>query len=111
MAEISNPEETIQALNEIGFWEGETCRVTKAGKKLKIYLKARAVFDDGGRIKGYVGSYHDLNRYNQDEKRLRKTLKSTIQAIANTIEKRDPRLSAMLIALPNFHWQSPKRWG
>lgn len=51
---------------------------------------ARAVYNSEGKIKGYVGSYHNLNRHNQDEKRLRKTLKSTIQAIANTIEKRDP---------------------
>lgn len=90
MAGISNPKETLKALNEIGFWEGKTCRVTKAGKRLKVYLRARAVYEDDGKIKGYVSSYHDLNRHNQDEKRLRKTLKATIQAIANTIEKRDP---------------------
>jgi PAS domain S-box-containing protein len=89
-AETVPASDVIARLKSEGRWEGETRRLTKTGKKIPVYLKAKTLKDEDGNILGYLGTYFDLSPYKSLEKNLRKTLSSAIHAISVTVEKRDP---------------------
>jgi PAS domain S-box-containing protein len=96
----SNKEEVLQILKivkEVGEWSGELIARKKDGSTLDIQLSIAIVKDKNGRPACIMVSLIDITERKRTEKKLQNTMESlrramgaTIQAIAFTVETRDP---------------------
>ncbi len=77
-------------LREQGCWRGEVQRRKADGTALQVLLSAKATRDRQGRLLGYIGTYFDPSTLKLNDERLKQSMVGTIQAIALTLEKRDP---------------------
>jgi PAS domain S-box-containing protein len=89
-----NPEdrrELIKKIEENGFIKGyESQNYKKDGSIIWVSLTMHAVRDEKGQIMYYDGIAEDITNRKQSVKRIRKALGATVQAIAVTVEARDP---------------------
>ena len=84
-----SPVEIAKILREQKYWQGEVLRRSRDGNYLPVLVSARAVFDDDGELEGFIGTYTDLRRLYNTERRLKDSLTDTIIALAKSIEDRD----------------------
>ena len=89
-----NPEERAKIrkmIEENGFVRNhETQRCRKDGSIIWISMTMRAIRDEEGLLLYYEGMDEDITARKENAERMRKTLGATIQAIAVTVETRDP---------------------
>jgi len=69
--------------NEVQFYR-------KDGSIIWVNRTIQAVSDENGKVRYYEGLVTDITERKKSVERLRSALKSTIQAIASMVEKRDP---------------------
>jgi PAS domain S-box-containing protein len=89
-----NPEDLRQfekTIEEQGFIKGyEAENYRKDGSIIWISLTMYAVHDEKGQIMHYDGIILDITNRKQEVERIKKALGATVQAIAVTVETRDP---------------------
>ncbi len=88
------PEERAEVLNRIeenGFVKGVDAQFyRKDGTVIWCNMSARAIRDGVGKTIYYEGIIEDITERKQSTERLRKALRGTVEAIAVTVEARDP---------------------
>lgn len=63
-------QEWMEALNTIGFWQGETVQHNKAGSRLDISASVAVVKDKSGVVTGYVAVNRDISAIKQAQESL-----------------------------------------